>query len=218
VAARAKSSELYATLDDIRLEGVQPGDADDARVLAAVEEASRLVDQLCGWYFEPRLATLRLDGRGAPTMWLPVPPIRLERLEVNGWPIILDPENLVVVGAPAAPGFDGPRLTRTHGVFPRGAGNVVIDGLFGFTEPDGTAIGRVPRAIRRATILLTLRCLAPLADVHGDDTRNQWRIVEERTRDQSVRFAEPERALLTGDAEIDRLLLAYGRPAAMGAA
>jgi hypothetical protein len=209
---------LYATLDDVRGEGVQPVDADDARVLAAVEEATRLVDQLCGWHFEPREMELRLDGRGTRTLWLAVAPILVDRVEVNGAPLSRAPEDLVIVGAPAQPGFDGPRLTRTHGVFPRGAGNVIVQGLFGFTEPDGTLVGRVPRAIRRAAMLLALRSLAPLSAVDGDDVRARWRVIEERTRDQSVKFAEPDKARLTGDAEIDRLLAPYGRASAMGAA
>jgi hypothetical protein len=208
---------LYATVDDVRGEGVQPADADDARVLAAVEEATRLVDQLCGWHFEPREMTLRLDGRGTPTLWLPAAPIHVAELEVNGRAVSRAPEDLVIVGAPARAGFDGPRLTRTYGVFPRGAGNIVVHGLFGFTEADGTAVGRVPRTIRRAALLLAIRSLAPVGQSESGDARTGWRIVEEKTRDQSVRFAEPERAPLTGDAEIDRLLLPYRRPAAMGA-
>jgi hypothetical protein len=209
---------LYATLDDVRGEGVQPADADDARVLAAVEEATRLVDQLCGWHFEPREMALRLDGRGTPTLWLPVAPIHVTELAINGRSVSRAPEDLVIVGAPAAPGFDGPRLTRTYGAFPRGAGNVVVQGLFGFTEADGTAVGRVPRTIRRAALLLALRSLAPLTGAESEEARARARVVEERTRDQSIKFAEPERALLSGDPEIDRLLLPYRRPAAIGAA
>jgi hypothetical protein len=209
---------VYATVDDMRLEGVTPSDGDDARVLAALEEASRLVDQLCGWFFEPRALSLRIDGRGTPTLWLPFPPIQITRLEAKGAPVSRDPENLVVVGAPALPGNDGPRLTRVHGIFPRGSGCIFVEGLFGFTEPDGTAVGRVPRAIRRATLLIAIRSLAALAGEDSSEARSRHRVIEERTRDQAIRFAEPVTSHLTGDEEIDRLLLPYARPRAMGAA
>jgi hypothetical protein len=210
---------MYATLDDIRGEGVLPTEADDPRVLATLEEASRAVDQACGWFFEPRELVLRLDGRGTPTLWLPAAPIRVDRVEVNGWSVSVSPETLVIVGAPASPGFDGPRITRPFGVFPRGQGNVLVAGLWGFTEPDGTRVGRVPRAIRRACILLTLRWLAPLTSDASTEARNRDRIIEERTRDQSYKLAEHEaQGVLTGDVEVDRMLAPFRRPPAMGAA
>jgi hypothetical protein len=209
---------VYATLEQLRAEGVTPSDADDPRALGAIEQASRLVDQLCGWWFEPRQLILRLDGRGTPTLWTPVPPITLERLQVNEWRVPLDPDNLVIVGAPAAPGFDGPRLTRPYGVFPRGSGNVLATGLWGFTEPDGTPTGRVPLAIRRATLMLAIRALPGLGGDDAFEAMARARLVEERTREQSFRLADPVEAALTGDPELDRLLVPYVRPRQMGAA
>ena len=134
----------------------------------------------------------------------------------------LDPSELLIVGAPVQPGFDGPRFTRRHGrVFPRGHGNVVAEGLWGFTEDDGTPTGRTPPAIRRATMLLVLRSMAPLADDASFEARSRWRIIEERTRDQSYRL-DPSKASasasLTGDPEIDALLALYVRPTPLGAA
>ena len=95
----------------------------------------------------------------------------------------------------------------------------VVEGLFGYTEPDGTAEGRTPAAIRRACILLVLRWLHPLADDGGFDARNRWRIIEERTRDQSYKLDRPgSGGGPTGDPELDAILLRYRRPAPMGAA
>ena len=99
-------------------------------------------------------------------------------------------------------------------------GNVVAEGLWGFTEDDGTPTGRTPPAIRRATMLLVLRSLAPLADDASFEARSRWRIIEERTRDQSYRL-DPSKASasasLTGDPEIDALLALYLRPSPLGA-
>lgn len=213
---------MYASVADVRAEGVTAAEASDARLELLLDEASRLIDRVTGWFFEPRLLTLRLSGRGAPSLELPVPPIRVDRLLLGSVELSLDPGELLIVGAPVQPGFDGPRFTRRHRrTFPRGHGNVVAEGLWGFTEDDGTPTGRTPSSIRRATMLLVLRSMAPLADDASFEARSRWRIIEERTRDQSYRL-DPARAAtaasLTGDPEIDALLALYVRPTPFGAA
>ena len=88
------------------------------------------------------------------------------------------------------------------------------------TEPDGTPEGRTPLAIRRACMLLVLGRLAPLASDDAFDERNRWRVLEERTRDQSIKLDRlgTTAASLNGDPEVDKLLLRYLRPRPMGAA
>ena len=176
---------------------------------------------MAGWFFEPRPATLRLDGRGTPSLELSVPPIRIDRLMVGDAELSLAFDHLVIVGAPIQIGFDGPRLTLRGGRrFPRGHGNVVVEGLLGFTEPDGTAVGRTPRTIRRACMLLTLRTLALLADDAAFEARSRWRVIEERTRDQTCKLdrAAPSSLTLVGDPEIDGLLAPHVRPSPLGSA
>ncbi len=210
----------YCEVADLRAEGVTEAQASDARLAVLIEEASRTIDQLTGCFFAPRVLTLRLDGRGTPTLEPPAPVIRLDRLTVGGTDLALGPEHLVVIGAPAAPGFDGPRLMLRHGrVFPPGYGNVEVEGVFGFTEEDGAPFGRTPLAIRRACLLLVLRGVPRLADGQAADARNAWRLLEERTRDQSYRLDSVRRpGPFTGDPEIDDILLRYRRPAGLGAA
>lgn len=212
---------MYASVADLRAEGVTAAEASDARLELLLDEASRLIDRVTGWFFEPRALTLRLSGRGAPSIELPVPPIRLDRLVLGTAELPIDEHHLLIVGAPVMTGFDGPRFTRRYGrTFPRGHGNVVAEGLWGFTEYDGTPTGRTPPAIRRATMLLVLRSMAPLADDASFEARSRWRIIEERTRDQSYRLdaAKASTASLTGDPEIDALLALYVRPTPIGAA
>ena len=211
---------MYATVDDLRAEGVDQAQASDARLEALLDEASRTIDRLTGWFFEPRTATYRLDGRGTRSLEPPAPPIRLNRLTVVGYNLPRDPEHLVVVGAPVEPGFDAPRLTLLHGLFPRGTANVVLRGLWGYTEPDGTPHGRTPLAIRRACVLLVLRWLPLIADTDdAAEARDRWRIIEEKTRDQSYKLDKPgDPGPLTGDPEVDAILLRYRRPAGLGAA
>jgi hypothetical protein len=212
---------VYASLADARAEGVTEAQASDERLLALLEEATLLIDRATGWFFEPRDLTLRLDGRGTPSIEPPVPPIQLDRLELDGSELSLDWDDLVVVGAPVPPRFEGPRLTLRHGRrFTRGDGNVVLEGRFGYTEPDGTSEGRTPPAIRRACLLLVLRNLALLTDEAAIEARTRWRIVEEQTRDQRYRLgpASESSSLLTGDPDIDALLAPYRRPMGLGAA
>ena len=212
---------MYASLTDLRDEGASLAEVPDSRALALLEEARSLIDRLTGWFFEPRALTLRLDGRGTPSLELPVPPLRLDGLEiVNGAPLGTTPDLLVIVGAPVLPGFDAPRLTLRYGRrFPRGRGNVVATGLWGFTEADGTALGRTPPAIRRACLLLALKHLPPLNEEASLEARSRWRLVEERTRDQSYRLdpLRPTTPSLTGDPEVDALLTPYMRPSPLGA-
>jgi hypothetical protein len=211
---------MYATVADLRAEGVTEAMASDARLASLIEEAGGTIDRITGWFFEPRAQTLALDGRGNSTIEPPVPPIRLDRLAVGDTDLSLSPDDLVVVGAPVDPGFDAPRLTlKGCHTFPRGQGNVTAEGLWGYTEPDGTTEGRTPLEIRRACMLLVLRSLPLLAD--GDssgEARSRWRLIEERTRDQSYKLDPDSRtASFTGDPEIDSILARFRRPPGVGA-
>jgi len=225
---------VYATVADLREEGVGASTCSDARLERLCDEATAAIDRVTGWYFEPRSRTYRVSGRGSSSVELPVPPIRVTRVlaEAEGgaaFPLLpgasyefpLDAEVLLVRGAPVGPDFDGPRLTLRHGLrFPRGHGNVVVEGVWGFTEEDGTPDGRTPLAIRRACMLLVLRSLEPLADEASFEARTRWRLVEERTRDQSYRLdaVKARGPVLLGDPEVDALLLPYVRPPPFGAA
>lgn len=212
---------MYASVADLRNEGVTVAEASDERLLSLIDEATQLIDRVTGWFFEARTTTLRLSGRGRPTLELPVPSIQLTRLTVDGQEQSLDPDDLFVVGAPIGVDFDGARMTRLrHRVFHRGHGNVVAEGRFGFTEYDGTAEGRTPRAIHRACMLLVLRGVPLLSSEAAADARSSWRIIEEQTRDQSYRLSPTEAStiVLTGDPEVDSLLRPYLRPPPLGAA
>jgi hypothetical protein len=51
------------------------------------------------------------------------------------------------------------------------------------------------------------------------EARDRWRIIEEKTRDQSYKLDKPgDPGPLTGDPEVDRILTRYRRPAGLGAA
>jgi hypothetical protein len=217
----------YASIADLRAEGVTEAAASDLRLGFALEEASRTIDRLTGWFFEPRNEVIRLSGRNTSTIELPFPPIALTHVRVGGgfwmpaYDIPLEPELVWIVGAPIRADFDVPRITLRFGyAFPWGQGNVEVEGTFGYTEPDGTPQGRTPLAIRRATMILALRSIPGVGDVEArEDNWRRPRLVEERTRDQSYRLAPPVPATdLTGEPEVDQILIRYRRPLGLGAA
>ena len=105
-------------------------------------------------------------------------------------------------------------------VWLRGVQNVVVNGVFGFTDPDGSTIGRTPDLIRHVTKLLVLREIPAMTDTaQREERQKRWRIVSERTRDQGYNL-DPLRAQggYTGDPEIDAILVAFQRPPSLGAA
>jgi len=217
----------YASVADMRAEGVGDDAASDARLAYALEEASRTIDRVTGWFFEPRKEVIRLSGRSTPTIELPFPPISLTHVRVGGgfwmpaYDIPLVPELVWIVGAPIRPDFDVPRITLRFGyAFPWGQGNVEVEGVFGYTEPDGTAQGRTPLAIRRATMILALRSLPGVANVETrEDNWRRPRLIEERTRDQSYRLSSSLPTVqLTGEPEVDEILVRYRKPLGLGAA
>ena len=211
---------MYASVEDLRAEGVTATMASDARLLALLVEACALLDRMTGWFFEPRAKTFQLDGRGTPTLELPVPPLQLDEVRIQGATISMHPDDLVIVGGPIEPGFDAPRLTLRRAVFPHGVSNVEASGVWGYTESDGTPLGRTPLVIRRAAMLLVLRQLPKLTDADSATARSAWRLLEERTRDQSYRLAARRDAgvVLTGDPEVDELIARLRRPPGLGAA
>lgn len=64
----------YATLADVRAEGLLVADASDLRVTALLDEASAFIDEVCGQFFAARSLTLTLDGPPRPSSFSTVRP------------------------------------------------------------------------------------------------------------------------------------------------
>lgn len=115
-----------------------------------------------------------------------------------------------------SPSFAGINLRSF--VFPYGVQNVAVDGVFGYTEFDGTPFGKTPEMVQYVTRLLALRSI-PDDDQCGEQIRNGWRVIEERTRDQMIRYADPRKfGQWTGDADIDVILASFIRLPNLGSA
>lgn len=107
--------------------------------------------------------------------------------------------------------------------------NVHIEGVFGYTDPDGTLFGCTPEKIKEAVILLTMKELPGLWELTqgGSALATTGPIYQKKTFDQSITFAPLQFArdgqgsayagVITGDPRIDRILAQYRCPPAYGA-
>lgn len=114
------------------------------------------------------------------------------------------------------------------GDFQRARKSIVVSGLFGYTDlgPDDFAgetvkgnqipvsYGVTPGLINQAAKRLTIRHMQTFSD--GDDSAKASRLLSEKTRDQSYTLAAPSTADssygLTGDLEVDKILMMYQAP------
>lgn len=116
------------------------------------------------------------------------------------------------------------RFMPLHGIslrslaFPFGVQNVELKGVFGYTDPDGTPWGKVPDLIAYVTRLIATGDVGQFSDQECQSFgKDDWRITAEKTRDQSVNYAQPRKfGEWTGDPEIDSILLMHMRPPMLG--
>ncbi len=240
----------YALVSDLRAEGVSVAEATDARLARLIRLASQYVDRMTGRFFEPRPMIMTLDGSGGRAQLLGHPIIAVHEVtqslampaglgELPVTPSFLRVYNRHLTGLIEPDDRENPRLEFFHEsdllgvrstpaaslglgslVWLRGPQNVRVNGLFGYTDPDGSAVGRTPDLIRHVTKLLVLREIPTMTDVtRREEQQQRWRIVSERTRDQGYNL-DPLRSqgAFTGDPAIDAILVAFQRPPSLGAA
>lgn len=137
------------------------------------------------------------------------------------------------------PGYRGRRrrIYADSALFGAGRKNVLLKGVFGYTElgPGNYAgetvtdsqlplsYGQTPAEIKRAALLLALTFMLPAAD--QQDAFLQNRVTQIKTRDQSISFSDMSSSNsgdasfgLTGNIEVDNILMRYSGPLRMGAA
>lgn len=121
----------------------------------------------------------------------------------------------------------GGRSWLSRYAFPRGQQNVHVRGVFGFTEPDGSPMGRTPRLIAHAAMLLVRRHMIG-GGIGAGGGPSTGIVTSEKTRDQSVGYAAPGSigsgragspllGAFTGDPEIDSILAAFSRSPGLAA-
>lgn len=239
----ALSGPGYCSIDDLRGEGVSEEEADDLRLLDAIEEATRFVDLACGWFFEPRYLEVSLDGRNLVRLFMNMAIVAVEsvRVESEFIPFATAPEETILLvynrhirqgltspddrrnpkielGARFFPYLMSGSYSNRRGSLPfqRGRQNVRVKGVFGFTEPDGSSTGRTPLEIRKVTMRLAMRELPPVGSEDAEDAAWRGRLMSESTAGQSYSLGKlASYGDITGDPEIDRILVHYRRPISM---
>lgn len=237
----------YCTVADLRGEGFTTTDGDDKRCILAIQKATAFVEKVTGRFFEPRyLAGMKVNGLGGRFVLLDQPIIALASATFDTSPF--SPADLpidsslyrvysrhITQGLVQPDDRENPKIELFYSsedligrrapyaftslIFPRGQQNVTLEGIFGYTDADGSSTGCTPPLIRHVTMLLAARELYKLRTQRDqrEDSQKRWRLLSEQTRDQSYNL-EPNKLFgaFTGDAEIDQILAQYVRPPQFG--
>lgn len=245
-------SNGYLTVDDVRQEGFTAAMVSDEQAARGIKLATAYIDRVTRRWFEPRTRTFRLDGNRGQDLLFDIPLISVTSLAM--WDEAVELGDVWIYNRHLTQGLlspddrDNPRIAWRDEVlterlrrdyqgiarWDRGRGNIVISGVFGYTELDpldvpgetsaGSQVpisfGETPPLIKRACMLLAIRFMYPYASGSGEEFRVRARIVSESTADQSYSLAGPTSGDsaygITGDLEVDNILMAYMAPAAVG--
>jgi hypothetical protein len=225
----------YCLLQDLRDEGFSPEIVSDARLASLIALASRYIESVTERFFEPRYQRIEVSARGACELLLGEPIIALEQIGLVGdWaprPASgdFDPSAYRIYNRHITQGLfkpddrDNPKIRLLGGQgfgAPGSVGQVHVTGLFGYTDPAGSPTGETPRLIREVCKRLVARELPLLSETgKREDAQRRFRLVQEKTRDQSYTLDRLHlTGALTGDPEIDALLIQFKRPVDLGAA
>lgn len=211
----------YATLQQVRDEGLTVAEAADGRVNALLIEATLTIDRITGQFFETRAITMEIYGRGIK--WLHLPVFAQTVTAVR----FLDRSNstTTVVPATAYHVFDrffpddryNPRLELlVDEVIPptqisfwaRGSA-YEVDATWGWVESDNST----PAQITRACILLVVMWAGELADPDTEMDRRSSDLESIQVQGRREQYGGPTSiGTITGSVEVDRILAAYRRP------
>lgn len=257
---------VYATVEQLRAEGVG-ADETEQRLELILSRAQLLIENWTKRWFYPKSTMFLLDGTGSDQLQIGHPIIYIEELRVLNPDTtyltrsdeFIDMRSIRVYNRHLTMGLldpddrDNPRIQYQSswsgarrsieiwpsGFFPVGVQNVLVKGMFGYTEygdgtdlaPDGiTPVGRTPPAIGLATLLLAVRDILPLGDLESRNELGQMsRLQSLRTRDQSISWGYQQSTLnslgdsnyaasgIAGNSMIKSLLQPYVRMGALGA-
>lgn len=248
----------YVTPADIWAQGYVNPPWTPAKVWAGIDRACTAIDSICRQWFEPRYSQFAFDGTDHDQMWLDLPICALHALLQDDTSVDLSDVDVfnrhltrgqlnpddranpkVTYALDFPPGYRGRRrrIYADAALFGAGRMNVVLKGVFGYTElgPGDFAAetaansqvplsyGQTPAEIKRAALLLSLIYMLPAGDQQESFLAN--RVTQIKTRDQSISFSDMASGGgsdasfgLTGNIEVDNILMRYSGPIRMGAA
>jgi hypothetical protein len=246
-----RNAPAYALVSDLRDEGFTTAQLPDVRAQVSILAASRMIERFTGRVFAPVPKVVNADGKGGAALLLDEPIVAINSVTIDddyytGTGSSTVSELLRVYNRHVRDGLtlpddrENPRIEFFHAdgfgrnvsygarmVFPRGQQNVHVDGVFGYTERDGSPMGCTPELVRRATVLLVRRLYGKVGDPNAGGEALAWRVTGEKTRDQSIQYADPAATAksgtalfgaFTGDPEVDTLIAMFVRPPMIGAA
>jgi len=249
----------YIEVTDVWDEGFANPPWTPIKVWRGIDRACATIDALCRQWFEPRYAQFTFDGTDHDQMWLDLPICALHALNQDDVVVELDDVEVfnrhltrgqlnpddranpkVTYALDFFPGYRGRRrrIYADAALFGAGRKNVLLKGVFGYTElgpgdiaaetVDGSQVpisyGQTPAEIKRACLLLTLTYMLPADE--QQEAALESRITKIKTRDQEIQFSDPGGGGanpdasygLTGNIEVDNILMRYTGPLRMGAA
>ncbi|MDI3548133.1 MAG: hypothetical protein PWR10_1785 [Halanaerobiales bacterium] len=202
----------YCTVQEIRDEGITSEQATDPRLTTLIDLATVYIDGITRQWFEPRTITITLDGNDGEVLYLPVFPIEVVGVTVDGQAVI---DDYKVYNRFFPDDRRNPKIYREAG-WPEGRQNVSIEGTWGFVDKVGTQY-LTPTMIKQVAKRLVIRELPLLSDAEGQEERKRARIVSESTDGHSYTLERLASSLdLTGDPDIDGVLALYRAPIAIG--
>jgi len=223
----------YATVAEIRAEGVTVADASDARVTVAIDWATRYIERATKRAFGPRFAIQRFDvPLTSDTLLLPEPLIALLYMDAGGFEVdltTLEVYNRHLRGGEMCD-LSAPQLKISDDLdsdiyfrlwygtctFEKGSQAATIYGIWGYSEPTRGAIGgetsdgsQVPLDYGVVPPLINWACRALVLQhlfpmyTADDLAARANQITSLRTRDQSVTYSDTSAAASSGWAGSD---------------
>jgi len=233
----------YPIIDDVRTEGFSPLNYTDSRVQTAIDESVAFLELTTQRSFIPKTKTIHVSGYGEQTVLFLDEPIvsitsvaiedqfgGLSTVDSTSFKVfnrhlsedLLDPDDRE---APRIEFVSGHLDIFGQGFWPLGVQNVKIVGKFGYTDRHptdaaGNPDGVTPPLIARVVLRLVSRFIERENDIgEREDRLHRFRIVSERSGDRSLSLSKhPVGGSLTGDPDIDSILVRYRRPLRFGRA
>lgn len=231
------SYATYISPGEIRDEGITASDLSNSRLERLIEQVQNYIEQMTRNVFRPVYMEYVLDGAHNDRVFLSHPIIGIDELKANGNTSAISSSSFAVAyervdqlhKVVSSPDRRRNPWLRFRGAtdiysgvqsrFRKGASNIVVTGVFGFLESDGSC----PPLIRDAALRL-VSLNAPKLPVGSANHGNHgapinYETVDRHTISYSVQHSASARTLLAlaGAREVEEVLTMYRAPIRLAA-